>query len=121
MNSRTVIAAGLCLCVNRTKGEALFEPDPHRIAFFKDRRKPVKKLLVTLIASAFAVTAFAQAPKSDTAPKAPAATEAKKDAAPAPKADAKPAKGEKKAKATKTKGEKKSKGKGKAKSDEAKK
>jgi len=76
----------------------------------------VKKLLVTLIASAFAVTAFAQAPKSDTAPKAPAATEAKKDATPAPKA-----KGEKKAKATKTKGEKKSKGKGKAKSDEAKK
>ena len=66
-----------------------------------------KKLLVTLIASAFAATAFAQAPKSDTAPKAPAATEAKKDATPAPKA-----KGEKKAKA---------KGKGKAKSDEAKK
>ena len=87
------------------------------IAFFKDRRNPVKKLLVTLIASAFAVTAFAQAPKSDTAPKAPAATEAKKDATPAPKA-----KGEKKAKATKTtKGEKKSKGKSKAKSDEAKK
>jgi hypothetical protein len=81
---------------------------------FEDRRKPVtKKLLVTLIASAFAVTAFAQAPKSDTAPKAPAATEAKKDATPAPKA-----KGEKKAKA---KGEKKAKAKGKAKSDEAKK
>lgn len=78
-----------------------------------------KKLLVTLIASAFAVTAFAQAPKSDkAAPKAPATTEAKKDATPAPKADAKPAKGEKKAKA---KGEKKAKGKGKAKSDEAKK
>ena len=77
-----------------------------------------KKLLVTLIASAFAVTAFAQAPKSDTAPKAPAATEAKKDGAPAPKA----AKGEKKA-TTKAKGEKKAKakGKGKAKSDEAKK
>ena len=73
----------------------------------------MKKLLVTLIASAFAVTAFAQAPKSDTAPKAPAATEAKKDAAKAPKA-----KGEKKAKA---KGEKKAKGKGKPKSDEAKK
>jgi len=71
----------------------------------------MKKLLVTLIASAFAVTAFAQAPKS-----APAATEAKKDATPAPKADAKPAKGEKKAK-----GQKKGKGKGKAKSDEAKK
>src|SRR4051794_41666856 len=87
---------------------------------FEDRRKPVtKKLLVTLIASAFAVTAFAQAPKSDTAPKAPAATEAKKDATPAPKADAKPAKGEKKAKSSK--GEKKAKGKGKAKSDEAKK
>ena len=72
-----------------------------------------KKLLVTLIASAFAITAFAQAPKSDTAPKAPAATEAKKEATPAPKA-----KGEKKAKA---KGEKKAKAKGKAKSDEAKK
>src|SRR4051812_33858531 len=86
---------------------------------FRNRRKLVtKKLLVTLIASAFAATAFAQAPKSDTAPKAPAATEAKKDATPAPKADAKPAKGEKKAKA---KGEKKAKGKGKAKSDEAKK
>ena len=38
-----------------------------------------KKLLVALIASAFAFTAFAQAPKSDTAPKAPAGTEAKKD------------------------------------------
>ena len=67
----------------------------------------LKKLLVTLFASAFALTAFAQAPKSDTAPKAPASAEAKKDA-----------KGEKKAKA---KGEKKSKAKGekkgKAKSD----
>ena len=52
----------------------------------------LKKLFVMLIASAFAVTAFAQAPKSDTAPKAPAGTEAKKDT---PKA----AKGEKKAKA----------------------
>ena len=78
-----------------------------------------KKLLVTLIASAFAATAFAQAPKSDTAPKAPAATEAKKDAAPAPKAKAKAhktsTKGDKKAKPAKTKG------KGKAKADEAKK
>src|SRR3954469_23984961 len=86
---------------------------------FRNRRKLVtKKLLVTLIASAFAATAFAQAPKSDTAPKAPAATEAKKDATPAPKA-----KGEKKATTAKAKGEKKAKakGKGKAKSDEAKK
>jgi hypothetical protein len=33
----------------------------------------MKKLLVALLASAFALTAFAQAPKSDTAPKAPAA------------------------------------------------
>ena len=72
-----------------------------------------RKLLVTLIASSFALNAFAQAPKSDAAPKAPAATEAKKDATPAAKA-----KGEKKAKA---KGEKKAKGKAKAKSDEAKK
>jgi hypothetical protein len=86
---------------------------------FKTGEKPVtKKLLVTLIASAFAATAFAQAPKSDTAPKAPAATEAKKDATPAPKADAKPAKGEKKSKGQK---KTKAKGKGKAKSDEAKK
>ncbi len=78
-----------------------------------------KKLLVTLIASAFAVTAFAQTPKSETAPKAQAATEAKKDAAPAPKAKAKAhktsTKGDKKAKPAK------SKGKGKAKADEAKK
>jgi hypothetical protein len=90
---------------------------------YKDRRTPVtKKLLVTLIASAFAATAFAQTPKSETAPKAPAATEAKKEAAPAPKAKAKAkshktsmAKGEKKAKPAK------SKGKAKAKADEAKK
>ena len=71
----------------------------------------LKKLLVTLIASAFTLTAFAQAPKSDTTP-APA--EKKMDK----KMDKKAAKGEKKAK---SKGEKKSKGKGKAKSDEAKK
>jgi hypothetical protein len=71
----------------------------------------MKKLLVALIASAFAFTAFAQAPKSDTAPKAPASTETKKDAA-------------KPAKSTKAKGDKKAKaakGKGKAKADEAKK
>ena len=37
----------------------------------------MNKLLVTLLASAFAVTAFAQAPKSDTAPKAPASAEKK--------------------------------------------
>lgn len=54
----------------------------------------MRKLLVTLFASAFALTAFAQTPKSDTAPKAPTSAEAKK-------ADKKPAKvkGEKKAKA----------------------
>jgi len=68
----------------------------------------LKKLLVTLIASAFAFTAFAQAPKSDTAPKSPAATEATKDSS---KAQKKKAKGEKKAKTSKAK----------AKSDEAKK
>jgi len=62
----------------------------------------MNKLLVTLLASAFAVTAFAQAPKSDTAPKAPASAEAKK-------AEKKPAK-------AKAKGEKKSK----AKADEKK-
>ena len=68
----------------------------------------LKKLIVTLIASAFALTAFAQS--STTAPSAPAPAEKKMDK--------KAAKGEKKAK---SKGEKKSKSKGKAKSDEAKK
>ena len=67
----------------------------------------LKKLIVTLIASAFALTAFAQAPKSDTTPSTPAPAEKKMDK--------KSAKGEKKAK---SKGEKKSKGKAKAKSDE---
>ena len=38
----------------------------------------MNKLLITLFASAFALTAFAQTPKSDTAPKAPASAEAKK-------------------------------------------
>ena len=75
----------------------------------------LKKLLVTLIASAFALTAFAQAPKSDTAPASPTATEKKADKA--AKGEKKAAKGEKKAKSTK--GEKKS-SKGKAKSDDAK-
>jgi hypothetical protein len=54
----------------------------------------MNKLLVTLLASAFAVTAFAQAPKSDTAPKAPASAEKKTEK----KAKAK-AKTEKKSKA----------------------
>src|SRR5258708_39921762 len=69
-------------------------------SFIRNRRRPrMKKLLVALIASALAFTAFAQAPKSDSAPKAPAGTEAKQDSTtPAPKADAKPAEGEKKAK-----------------------
>jgi len=77
----------------------------------------LKKLLATLIASAFAFTAFAQAPKADTAPKAPpSGTEAKKDTTTpstgdTTKASKKKAKGEKKAKA---------KGKSKAKSDETK-
>jgi hypothetical protein len=103
--------------VNQTGARALLEADPIGSPFRKQERPVTKKLLVTLIASAFAVTAFAQAPKSETAPKAPAATEAKKDAAPAPKAKAKPAKAEKKAKTQK----KSTKSKGKAKSDEAKK
>ena len=38
----------------------------------------LNKLIVTLIASAFALTAFAQAPKSDTT-KAPSSTEQKMD------------------------------------------
>ena len=36
----------------------------------------LKKLVAMLVASAFAISAFAQAPKSDTAPKAQAGTEA---------------------------------------------
>src|ERR1051325_5983130 len=84
--------------------------DPHRIASINRRKSPMlKKLLVTLIASTFAFTAFAQAPKSDTAPKSPSATEAKKDSS---KMNKKKTKGEKKAKA---------KSNAKAKSDEAKK
>ena len=55
----------------------------------------MNKLLVTLFASAFALTAFAQTPKSDTAPKAPTSAEAKKG----DKKPAKATKGEKKAKA----------------------
>ena len=70
----------------------------------------LKKLLAMLVASAFAFTAFAQAPKSDTTPQAPASgTEAKKDTTKAK--SGKKAKGEKKSKA---------KGKGKAKSDDKK-
>ena len=52
----------------------------------------MNKLLVALLASAFALTAFAQAPKSDTAPKAPTTAETQKS-------DKKAVKGEKKAKA----------------------
>jgi Ni/Co efflux regulator RcnB len=37
----------------------------------------MKKLLVALLASAFALTAFAQTPKSDAAPKAPTSAEKK--------------------------------------------
>jgi hypothetical protein len=97
---------------------AFLAVDPHRIVLHHRRRPAMrKKLLATLIASAFAFTAFAQAPKSDTAPKAPASgTEAKKDTTTpstgdTTKASKKKAKGERKAKA---------KGKGKAKSDETK-
>lgn len=56
----------------------------------------MKKLLVALLASAFAFTAFAQTPKSDTAPKAPASAEKKSDKKSEKKAKAK---GEKKSKA----------------------
>ena len=65
----------------------------------------LKKLLVMLVASTFAFTAFAQAPKSDTT--APSGTEAKKDS--------------KKSKSKSSKSSKSSKGKSKAKSDTAKK
>src|SRR5438128_8555952 len=121
MKSRSVIFRRLCLSDGCQPADRSMRCSRQiRIGSYFWRQEPaMKKLLVALIASAFAFTAFAQAPKSDTAPKAPAKTEAKKDSTtPAPKADAKPAKGEKKAKA---KGEKKAKGKGKAKSDEAKK
>jgi Ni/Co efflux regulator RcnB len=67
----------------------------------------LKKLVAMLVASAFAFSAFAQAPKSDTAPKAQAGTEAKKDT----KVDKKKARAERKAS--------KNKSKGKAKSDQA--
>ena len=79
----------------------------------------MKKLLVTLIASAFTLTAFAQAQKAEpAAPKGQTGVETKKaePATPA-KGDAKPAKGEKKAKA---KAKPKAKAKAKAKSDEKK-
>ena len=51
----------------------------------------MKKLLVAVLASAFALTAFAQAQKSDTAPKAPTAEKKTEKKA--------KAKGEKKSKA----------------------
>lgn len=60
----------------------------------------MKKLLVALFASAFALTAFAQTPKSDTAPKAPTSAEKKTEK----KAKAK---GEKKAAKAKAKADKK--------------
>ncbi len=59
----------------------------------------LQKLVVTLVASVFAFSAFAQAPKSDTAPKAPAATETKK--ADSKKSDTKKAKAKAKADAKK--------------------
>ncbi|HUQ25520.1 MAG TPA: hypothetical protein VM140_07605 [Burkholderiales bacterium] len=62
----------------------------------------MNKLLVTLFASAFALTAFAQTPKSAEekggAPKAPTSAEAKKG----DKKSAKATKGEKKAKKAKS-------------------
>ena len=73
----------------------------------------MKKLLVTLLASAFALTAFAQTPKSDTAPKAPTSTEKKDEKAAKAKARADKkearakAKADKKEAKTKAKAEKK--------------
>lgn len=63
----------------------------------------MKKLLIALLASAFALTAFAQAPKSDTAPKASTSAE-KKDEKKAARAKAK---ADKKAAKAKAKAEKK--------------
>ena len=54
----------------------------------------LKRLAAVLIASTFAFTAFAQAPKSDTTPATPSATTTKKDQA----KHSKKAKGNKKAK-----------------------
>src|SRR5206468_10440369 len=103
MKLRSVIFGRLCLSDGCQPADRSARCSRQiRIGSYFWRQEPaMKKLLVALIASAFAFTAFAQAPKSDTAPKAPAGTEAKKDST-------KPAKGEKKAKA---KGEKKGKGK----------
>lgn len=74
----------------------------------------LKKLIVTLIASAFAVTAFAQS--STTTPSSPAPAEKKAD-----KMDKKASKKAKSSKGEKKASSKSTKGKGKAKSDEAKK
>ena len=63
----------------------------------------MKKLLIALLASAFALTAFAQTPKSDTAPKAPTSAEKKSEK----KAAKAKAKSEKKSAKAKAKAEKK--------------
>jgi Ni/Co efflux regulator RcnB len=53
--------------VNRWRAGALFAPDPHRVILNNPGDFPMlKKLLVALVASAFALGAYAQAPKSDT-------------------------------------------------------
>jgi hypothetical protein len=85
----------------------LFGPDPSRIAFNPEEKHMLKKLLVALIASAFALGAYAQAPKSDDT-KAPATKgEAKAETKAETKTDdeKKKAKKAKKAKAKKAKGD----------------
>jgi hypothetical protein len=81
--------------VNRCWAGALFAPDPNRVILNNPGDFPMlKKMLVALVASAFALGAYAQAPKSDT--KADTTkTQSEKKAE-------KKAKTEKKAKATKS-------------------
>jgi hypothetical protein len=76
--------------VNQCGGEALFAQVPSGSVQQLLEDFSMKKLLVMLLASAFTVTAFAQAPKSDPAPKTEKKAEKKAKA-----------KGEKKAKAEK--------------------
>jgi hypothetical protein len=98
--------------VNEWRAGALFVPDPqHRILYNISQEIPLmlKKLLVALVASAFALGAYAQAPKSETKADGKGSTTA---------AEKKATKGEKKATATTKANEKKSeKAKAKSKSD----
>jgi Ni/Co efflux regulator RcnB len=81
--------------VNGWRPGALFAPDPHRVVpnpSIQETFPMLKKLLVALVASAFALGAYAQAPKSDT----------KADTTKTEKKAEKKAKSEKKAKKAKS-------------------